>query len=161
MTTRTHRWCVIVAASTTAVLLDAGVADANQDPLIGKTYAEAAEKISEWSSTPVVNSTVGDALPRDDCIVTSWRKVRKLDASGNERPTEHLLNLNCSQVLATPGHPGNSLATPEGREEARLQKRAEFINTHPAYCEREPEACISFCERNPERCTIDLDALRG
>jgi len=145
----------------TAFDFGSGIAVAKQDPFIGKTYAEAAAKITKWSSTPVVVARVGDHLSLDQCIVTSWRKVHRVDISGNKRPNEHLLTLNCNGVLASAGKPGNSLATAEGREEARLQKRAKFINTHPKYCQREPDACIRFCTNNPERCTIDISALGG
>jgi hypothetical protein len=125
------------------------------DALTGKTYADATEKIAGWNLKPVIASVVGSALPRDECIVTNWRKSGHLDDHGRSHHDTVLVSLNCNNRVAAPGLPGNSVATPEGKEEQRIQERADFINNHPEYCQRNPDSCEQFCTRYPGRCTTE------
>ena len=105
----------ILGAAGAALLLmtifASGVASA--DPYAGKTYDEAAAKIAGWKGKPVVGSVSGGLLDTGDCIVTSSHKSIFLDPSGrNSRSSEVVLNLNCNNHLASPGHPGNSAMSP-------------------------------------------------
>jgi hypothetical protein len=133
------------AASLSVTMFGSGVASA--DALTGQTYSEAAGTISGWHGTPVIGTVSGDQLATDDCIVTSWQKSMFLDSSGdNSRSNEYVLHLNCNNLLAAPGHPGNSLMTPEGAAAKKDQKAATNISKNPAYCEQS-DAVLEWCEK--------------
>jgi hypothetical protein len=117
------------------------------DPYAGITYDAAAAKISGWKGTPVVGSVSGGLLERGDCIVTSSHKSNFLDASGdNARSTEVVLNLNCNNYVASPGHPGNSAMSPEGVKAKADQQFVTNVNKNPAWCEQD-DAHMSRCEK--------------
>jgi hypothetical protein len=142
------------AATTVATMLfGSGIATAS-DPLVGKTLAEATSKMADWKATPVVASVFGSVLASDDCIVTSWHKSNFLDASGKKTGTANIyLNLNCNAALASPGTPGNSLNSPQGKLEKKNDETAVFVNTHPEYCQKKPTNCDWFCSHNQGKCT--------
>lgn len=71
---------------------------------------------------------------------------------------KYMFALNCSAKLAHGGLPGNSLASPEGRAEAKIEAKAERFNTKPGACEKNLENCQSFCERY-KLCSKDVLAL--
>jgi len=139
----------IGAATLSATVFGYGVASA--DALTGQTYDEASATISGWHGQPVIGTVSGDQLATDNCIVTSWQKSMFLDSSGdNSRPNEYVLHLNCNNLLASPGHPGNSLMTPEGTAAKKDQKAAANISKNPAYCEQSDEIaewCAKLCKR--------------
>ena len=81
----------------------------------GQTYEEAASSISGWG-TPVIASRIGSYLPTEQCMVTGSRDASFLDSSGNNPGGTVLLDLNCNDTSAFNGHPGNSVAAPEGRQ---------------------------------------------
>ena len=141
------------ASTVAAMVLGGGIANAS-DPLIGKTFSAATAKMAEWKATPVVSSVVGGVLDRDDCIVTSWHKSVGLDSSGRKKDESSIfVNLNCNAALASAGKPGNSLATPEGRLELKNETDAEYINTHPEYCQKNATKCDWFCDKYAGKCT--------
>jgi hypothetical protein len=137
------------AALLFAMVFASGAASA--DPFAGKTYDEAAAKISGWKGTPVVGSVSGGLLKTGDCIVTSSHKSIFLDSSGdNRRSAEVVLNLNCNNLVAAPGHPGNSAASPQGIKAKKDQKAAAGINKRPEMCETDDAAlrwCQGVCKR--------------
>jgi hypothetical protein len=137
------------AAILSVAMLGSGVASA--DALTGKTYDEASGMISGWHGEPVIGTVSGDQLATDDCIVTSWQKSMFLNSSGdNSRSNEYVLHLNCNNRLASPGHPGNSLATPQGAAAKKDQRAAANINKNPAYCEQSDDIaqwCETVCKR--------------
>jgi hypothetical protein len=130
-------------------MLGAGVASA--DGLTGKTYGEAAATISGWKGTPVIATVSGDQLDKDSCIVTSWHSSIFLDSSGeNGRTKNYLLNLNCNNRIASPGHPGNSMMAPDAALAKKEQQAAANINKDPSYCdidEGHARSCVQICKR--------------
>ena len=126
---------VVGAAAVSMAMFGSGVASA--DALTGKSYSDAAAWISGRNGTPVIATVIGSQLETDDCIVTSWHTSIFLDSSGdNSRSKEYLLHLNCNNLVASPGHPGNSAVTPEGALAKRQQERAANINAHPERCQK-------------------------
>jgi hypothetical protein len=108
-----------VAASALMALFGTGVAAA--DDYAGKTYADAAKAIQDSGGTPIVAARFGDKLQRDECIVTgslspSFVRPKATDTVFETVTSEVRLNLNCNGGYATAANPGNSLASPEGRE---------------------------------------------
>jgi hypothetical protein len=145
----------IGAAALSVAMFGSGVAFA--DPLAGLTYSDAAAQLSEWNGEAVIGTVSGDQLRTDDCIVTSWQKSMFLDSSGdNSRSNEYVLHLNCNAYLASPGHPGNSLMTPQGAQAKKDQQQAASIDENPAWCQtsdKRLEWCEAICERT-DRCEI-------
>jgi hypothetical protein len=137
------------AAILSVTMLGNGVASA--DALTGLTYDDAAAKISGWKGEAVIGTVSGDQVATDDCIVVSWQKSMFLDSSGdNSRSNEFVLHLNCNNKLASPGHPGNSLMTPEGAKAKKDERAAANINKDPSYCEQSDEIaewCQKLCKR--------------
>lgn len=145
------RMLVVISALALSLMLGTGLASA-YDPFVGKKYSDAVAGIAKRNGTPVVATVSGSALELDDCIVTSWSQSIFLDSSGgNSRSREYRLNLNCNNVIATPGHPGNSAVTPEGIAAKKEQKTAADINKNPAWCQKSDknmQTCIDFCNSN-------------
>lgn len=137
---------VVVVCGTLLTLIALGSGPASADPYVGKTYAEAASKISERNGKPVVATVSGSQLSTDKCIVISWTKSIFRDASGDSRRKEFLLNLNCNRALASPGHPGSSIMTPEGRQGKKDEAAAASITKNPAVCQRS-EKHAKWCAR--------------
>lgn len=135
-----------IVGSALMVLLMHGPSAALADAFTGKTYADAASTIADWNGTPVVATVSGSQLPTDECIVVSWSKSIFRDTSGSSRSGEYLLNLNCNRTLASPGHPGGSLMTPEGRQEKKDEVTAGKIAKNPAICES-TDTAPQWCER--------------
>jgi hypothetical protein len=132
------------------IMFGSGVASA-WDPLVGKTYDDAASTISGWNGKAVIGTVTGSQLQKGACIVTGWHKSIFLDASGkNTRPHEYLLSLDCNNHLAAPGHPGNSAMSPEGVKAKQEQAAAEAISKDPAYCQKDDatmQRCKGICQR--------------
>lgn len=104
-------------------MVGAGVAAA--DPYAGQTYADASSAIGNAGQTAIIAGRVGSQLPNDQCIVTRSQQAPWV-AGTNFTPVTNtvLLYLNCNQVLAAPGKPGNSAASPEGQQ-AKKEQEAE------------------------------------
>jgi len=111
----------------------------------GMTYAKAAEQISNSGGTTVITTREGSYLPTDKCVVVGSR------FQGNKV----LLNLNCNDTSALNGHPGNSVATPEGKKALQVRQTAKSLNEDYAaasaagtesYCEKNAANCKGFCE---------------
>jgi hypothetical protein len=141
------------AAALSFAMFGSGVAAA--DALTGQTYADAVAKVSDWNAEAKIVTVNGDQLATDDCIVVSWQRSSFIDALGENRGSEILLNLNCNAPLAAPGKPGNSAATPEARELKQRQQKDEVaagnINQNPALCEKSDEKmewCQKICARS-------------
>lgn len=131
------------------MMVGAGVASA--DPYIGKKYSDAAAQIAKRKGKPVVATVRGSELAQDDCIVTNWHKSIFLDSRGkNHRSKEYRLDLNCTNPVAAPGHPGNSAVTPEGAKAKKDQTRAASITEHPEQCQKSEasmKSCVNFCKK--------------
>ena len=115
------RKLIVLGTGTAAVSMaffGTGVAAA--DDYAGQTYADASSAASDAGQTVIVANRVGDKLPQDECIVTrSWdAPFIRDDVEGEfgHASDEVELSLNCNGGYATAAKPGNSLASPEGRE---------------------------------------------
>jgi hypothetical protein len=112
-----HGIGAVGAAAAAVAMFGTGIAAA--DDYAGQTYADASSAASDAGQTVVVANRVGDKLPQDECIVTrSWDApfVRDVEGSFGHASDEVELSLNCNGGYATAAKPGNSLASPEGRE---------------------------------------------
>jgi hypothetical protein len=122
-----------IAASLT--LVSTGIASAGPS-VVGMTYAKAAEAVQAAGLTAVVSTTVGTALPQNDCIVVS-QVIRAPVTFGREyTASKVLLSLNCNATLASPGKSGNSAASPAGQL-AKQEQDAEAWRRSPdgqAWC---------------------------
>lgn len=91
----------------------------------GMTYADAANTIAQYGGTAVIATKEGSFLPTNQCIVASSRTANFLNTSGTNSGSKVFLDLNCNYMFALPGVPGNSLASPEGRDaRARAEQQA-------------------------------------
>jgi hypothetical protein len=136
----------VVGAVVLSMTIGSGVASA-WDPFSGKTYSEAAAAISERNGTPVIGTVTGSQLDTDDCIVTSWHVSKFLNASGeNTRGSNFILNLNCVNDVATPGHPGNSVMSPQGAQAKKDQVTAAQIKKNPSWCHTADQR-LQYCEK--------------
>jgi hypothetical protein len=136
---------ITVGVMVAAVTLGSSVASA--DPFVGITYSDAAAKISDINGKATVATVNGSPVATGDCIVVSWHRANFLDSSGGHRPKEFLLNLNCNDRLASPGHPGNSLASPTGRQQKHDEGLAAKIakGTALPWCEEHAKRCQDVC----------------
>lgn len=102
------------AAGASLVLFGTGVAAA--DDYAGQSYSDASSAASDAGQTVVVASRVGSNAD-DDCTVTRSQSAPFIDGADFTTHVSDTVQfyLNCTAGLAGPGHPGNSLASPEGR----------------------------------------------
>lgn len=137
---------VAAAVAASALLSLPGIASAAPD-LEGQTYAEATKAIAQQGGTAIIASRVGDRLPLSKCIVTGVSKstfVRppvvqavpgRAGRFGRQGvryrvvTNEYRLSLNCNAAVATANTPGNSAASPEGREAKREREVQEWRRT--------------------------------
>jgi hypothetical protein len=140
---------IVCSVVVSVVLTGSGVASA-KDGYIGKTYAEVAASITGNNGKPIIATVTGSQLATNDCIVVDWQRGIYRDSSGDKRRGEYMLNLNCNRVLASPGHPGNSLSSPEGRQEKKDERTARRIAKNPTICDENADAghwCARICEK--------------
>jgi hypothetical protein len=137
-----------IVSGVTVVVAAFGSGVASADPFVGITYSEAAAKAADADGKATVATVSGSQLATDDCVVVGWRRGNFLDASGNHHPKEYLMDLNCNSRLASPGHPGNSLASPTGRAEKHDEVIAAKIAKDPAlpWCDEHAQRCQQVCE---------------
>lgn len=142
---------VVIAGLLAVVALSSATASA--DPLAGKTYAQAVATIASWgkgTSKPIIATVNGSRMATDQCIVTSWHKGIFTGATGGNRGGEVYLNLDCNQSLASPGHPGSSAVSPQGRQAKEDNANAEYIAGHPEACEKNANTakwCADLCTK--------------
>jgi hypothetical protein len=119
---------VAVAGATVAFTagFGSGVAQAD-DPLVGKSYADASGMVGDWGGTAIISTVVGSRVATDDCIVTNWHK----DTNDNSRV---MLALNCNAGVATATAPGNSVVSTAGRQAAKKQAEVEWRSENPEWC---------------------------
>jgi hypothetical protein len=104
----------VAATAVAAALWGAGTAGAAPD-VVGDTYSDAATAIEQSGGTAVIATRVGSGADEGECIVTNaWDAsfVREGESAGGEV----MVALNCNSQVASAGKPGNSAASPEGRE---------------------------------------------
>jgi hypothetical protein len=139
------------AVAVSVTVFGSGVASA-KDYYVGQTYDQAAANIAKYNGSPVIGAVNGDQLATGDCIVTSSHKSSFLNSSGvNDRASDVVLNLNCNNRVAEPGHPGNSAASPQGLQAKKDQQAAATINKNPALCQKSEDFatwCQVVCKRS-------------
>jgi len=108
-------------------------------------------KVSEMGAKAVIASVVGGDLPVDDCRVTRYQRGSFRDEMGRARSeVEILLYLDCNARLASPGSPGASLASPEGRDMKKDRDYALLIKQNPEWCgltDENMQVCRAVCDK--------------
>jgi hypothetical protein len=97
------------------ISVGAGVAAAAPD-VVGQTYKDAKSNIQASGAAVVVATKTGGLTELDECIVTqAWDKPSVTQPRTTPK-NEVWVALSCNAAVAKPGSPGNSAASPEGRE---------------------------------------------
>ncbi|MUL76161.1 hypothetical protein [Mycolicibacterium sp. CBMA 226] len=104
-------------------LADAAAANATVPSMVGKTYGEAQGLLSKWKLASEITTTLGTELSRNDCIVVNQQLRPASHFGAINSPAKLLLSLDCTAVVASATHPGNSAGSPEGR----AAKQAEIL----------------------------------
>jgi hypothetical protein len=140
------------------ILFGSGSAGAYND-YVGRTYEQAATSIKNRGKYAVIATRQGSYLPTEKCVVVGDRY------QGNNV----LLDLNCNDVVATPGHPGNSVASPTGSRAQLMRDRANRFSENYAkavaageqpYCGKEPAWCQAVCKES-DKCSPELLKFLG
>jgi beta-lactam-binding protein with PASTA domain len=105
----------VLAAAASAAVLSAGSAAAAPD-VVGQTYNDAKQTIQQTGATAIIATRTGSVADESSCVVTNaWDKSQV--TGGRNQPSEQVMvALNCNASVATAGSPGNSAASPEGRQ---------------------------------------------
>jgi hypothetical protein len=112
----------VAVAGAAASLFGAGIAGAAPD-VVGDTYNDASAAIEQDGGTAVVATRVGSGADEGECIVTNaWDAPFLRD--GSSADGEVMVALNCNGDVASAGTPGNSAASPAGREAKAAQDEA-------------------------------------
>jgi hypothetical protein len=137
-----------------------GIAEA-KDSLAGITYAEAAAKVSKWGGKVIISTVVGDAVETDKCIVTSSRKTSFVKGDNFDHESGYLVALDCNAKLASAGSPGNSAASPAGREQKHAQKTAKWMNSDNGrqWCAKNVDDCKRWCDRYEGLCSEETMSI--
>jgi hypothetical protein len=103
------------AAVAAMISLAAGTAAAAPD-VVGQTYKDAKSNIQAAGAAVIIATKTGGLAELDDCIVTqAWDKPSVTQP--REAPKNEVwVALSCNAAVASPGSPGNSAASPEGRQ---------------------------------------------
>jgi hypothetical protein len=152
-TSRLAGWAIAAAAAAATAAFGAGVANAQGAPDVhGKTFSEASKTLANAGYTVQVSTTVGDRQAQDDCLVTSQRAGMNPSAiefrSGPFAPSDGslvLVSLNCNAASASITNPGNSAASPQGKQAAQEQADIEYRGTDAGQ-----EDCRAYERQHPE-----------
>ncbi len=108
-----------------AALIASGAASAAPD-VVGEKYGDAVATLSNAGVKPVVSTTVGEHLPRAQCVVVNQvsRTVPPPPNSGGSPSNQVLLSLNCGADVAHPGVAGFSAGSPEGSKASKSSAAA-------------------------------------
>jgi hypothetical protein len=106
------------AAAGVAATISVGVGVAGAAPdVVGQTYRDAKNTIQSEGSAVVIATRTGGSADIDKCIVTNaWGKPSVDQPRTASGPNEVWVALSCNAAIAGPGTPGNSAASPEGRQ---------------------------------------------
>jgi hypothetical protein len=98
------------------ISVGAGVAAAAPD-VVGQTYKDAKQTIQAGGAAVVIATRTGGSADTDKCIVTNaWNKPTVTQTREAPAPDTVWVALNCNAAVASAGSPGNSAASPEGRQ---------------------------------------------
>ena len=103
------------------ISVGAGVAVAAPD-VVGDTYRDAKSTIQATGAAVIIATKTGGLAEEDKCIVTNaWDKP---NVAGFRTAPENAVwvALSCNAAVASPGSPGNSAASPEGRQALAAQE---------------------------------------
>jgi hypothetical protein len=114
---------------------------------VDMTYEKASAQISHGGRTPVIATRVGDYLSTDQCIVIGSRSVK-----GGKT----LLNLNCNGGTALDGHPGNSVASPEGQKALLTKDRATRMSLNYEKSLKQGKTPSCFIDKGSTNWCIDI-----
>jgi hypothetical protein len=97
------------------ISVGAGIAAAAPD-VVGQTYRDAKSNIQATGAAAIIATKTGGLAELDECIVTqAWDKPTVTPP--REAPKRAVwVALSCNAAIASPGSPGNSAASPEGRQ---------------------------------------------
>jgi hypothetical protein len=136
----------LVSALVLMPILGTGVA-CGDSQYSGQTFAKASDAVTSNGGTPVISTVVGSQLATEDCMVTNAHKSITLDSSGKSAHNgTWLFDLNCNQVVAEPGKPGNSAATADGANAKAIESQIKSWNSKPASCTN-AKWCLAMCEK--------------
>ena len=113
------------AVTGTAAIISsgAGIAAAAVPDVVGQTYRDAKNTIQSQGSAVVIATRTGGSADVDKCIVTNaWAKPSFTLPREAPGPNEVWVALSCNAAIAGPGTPGNSAASPEGRQAITAQQ---------------------------------------
>ncbi|HTI77290.1 MAG TPA: hypothetical protein VL634_19985 [Mycobacterium sp.] len=114
--------CAAAGAAAT-ISIGAGVAAAAVPDVVGQTYKDAKNTIQSQGSAVVIATRTGGSADVDKCIVTNaWSKPSVTQPRQAPGPNEVWVALSCNAAIAGPGTPGNSAASPEGRQAITAQE---------------------------------------
>ncbi|WP_319435019.1 hypothetical protein [Mycobacterium sp. RTGN5] len=137
--------CGIGGAAALMTAFGPGSAGAIND-YYGMTYAKALEKAGQYGQTLMIATKTGSYLAIDECIVVGSRRAEFLDSSGRKPGgSNYLVDLNCNDLSALNGHPGNSAASPEGKKvlDAKIQATSMNKDFAKKTAAGETPACFS------------------
>ena len=112
-----------VCAFAISAVLGAGIAAA--DDYAGQTYADASAAASDAGESVIVAARVGDKVSQDDCLVTRSQPTPFTSAVDGSSVDGIQFYLNCNEGVASETKPGNSLASPAGREAKAAEEEAK------------------------------------
>jgi hypothetical protein len=152
------RGVVAVAVAVTVLdLFAGGVAAADGPQMIGKTYGNAAAELPMWGYKATIATVIGSQVATDDCIVVGSRKAGFLNSSGRPGSQTMLLDLDCNGMLAAPGKPGNSAASPTGQLAKKELAALAWLGQDPeANCRPLAGYCKQLCIKYAANCTPEL-----
>jgi hypothetical protein len=143
------RVVAVIGTALTLLASFSGLASAKSDPFVGKKYSEAVAAASDVGADSVIETVIGSRLPTDDCLVTTWSRSSFLGIGGEKRKGTFLFNLNCNDVVASAGSPGNSASSPQGKQAIRNIKVGKWCAL-PGQVDN--ENCAKFCNTNADLC---------
>ena len=111
-----------VCAFAISAMLGTGIAAA--DDYAGMTYADASSAASDSGESVVVAARIGDKVSEDECLVTRSQPTPFTSAVDGAAVDGVQFYLNCNGGVASATKPGNSLASPAGREAKAAEEEA-------------------------------------
>jgi hypothetical protein len=113
------------AAVGVAATLSAGAGLAAAAPdVVGQKYADAKNTIQQTGAAVIIATRTGGLATQDECIVAQAWDKSNVTGGRTSSKKEVWVALNCNASVASAGSPGNSAASPEGREALSTAKDA-------------------------------------
>lgn len=136
-----------IGALAVSALLGGGVAAA--DDYAGQTYADASAAASDAGESVTVASRIGDQLDTDDCLVVRSQLTPFTSANDGSSVDGIQFYLNCNGGVASATDPGNSLASPVGRETQAAADEEEAKAREEAAAAQNAEDELAFAGETP------------